>query len=88
MIVGAFVLPAPGIDGLADDVEARVTGLADEFAATAERVRELGDALTGWTAVFRGAGGTRTGSCRRANAWHGGAWPGRHPSVASGIGTR
>jgi hypothetical protein len=65
MIVCAFVLPAPGIDGLADDVEARVTGLAGEFAATAERVRELGDALTGWTAVFRGAGGTRTGSCRR-----------------------
>jgi hypothetical protein len=55
MIVGAFVLPAPGIDGLADDVEARVTGLAGEFAATAERVRQLGDALTGWTAVFRGA---------------------------------
>ena len=55
MIVCAFVLPAPGIDGLADDVEARVTGLAGEFAATAERVRELGDALTGWTAVFRAA---------------------------------
>ena len=46
-----------GVDGLADDVEARVTGLHGEFAATAERLRQLGDALTEWTAVFRAAVG-------------------------------
>jgi hypothetical protein len=57
MIVGAFVLPAPGIHGLGDDTEARVAGLTGEFAATAQRVRDLGDALTGWTAVFRAAVG-------------------------------
>ncbi|MCB9656882.1 MAG: PD-(D/E)XK nuclease family protein [Polyangiales bacterium] len=57
MIVGAFVLPAPGIASPADDTEARVAGLAGELAATAERVRDLGDALSAWTEVFRAAVG-------------------------------
>ncbi|MBK7156329.1 MAG: hypothetical protein IPH72_31920 [Sandaracinaceae bacterium] len=61
MIVGAFVLPAPGIDGLADDVEARVTGLAGEFAVTAEACASWGCAH-GVDGGVPGRRGTRTGS--------------------------
>lgn len=40
---------------LAHDTEARVAGLEGDLAATAERVRDLGDVLSAWTPVFRAA---------------------------------
>lgn len=54
-IVAAFVLSAPGIKSVTDDVDARVDGLDEQFQATAQRVRALGDALQTWLPALEGA---------------------------------
>ncbi len=54
-IVGAFVLAAPDIAHYADDTDRRVEGLGDGLRRKAVEVRDLGEALRAWMAVFGSA---------------------------------
>lgn len=54
-IVGAFVLPAPGVVHLADDTEARAENLGAALRQKATDVRVLGEQLRTWIPIFRRA---------------------------------
>ncbi len=52
-IVGAYILAAPGVVGVADDTERRAKAVEEQLVTTAGRVRDLGDALRSWLPALR-----------------------------------